>query len=147
MGWLRRTVNVFRPRRLDGEFDHALEFHRQMRLRRALDKGLRPEEAERETARRMGNLPLVKEQMRDARVVEWLESALWDLRHGVRLLRRDAGISALIVVVLTLGIGGTAAIFTLLKAKWLDPLPFRDAGRLVMVLENNGWDPSVSEFL
>jgi putative ABC transport system permease protein len=69
------------------------------------------------------------------------------LRHGLFLLRRGAGVSGLIVLVLALGIGGNAAVFTLLKAAFLDPLPYRDAGRLVTVTENNGWIPSVSEFL
>ena len=56
--------------------------------------------------------------------------------------------SGLIVAVLALGIGGTAAIFTLLKAAFLDPLPYRDAGRLVTIVKNNsGWAPSASEFL
>src|ERR1019366_10745933 len=78
---------------------------------------------------------------------EWLASCLRDLRHGVTLLWRDAGISGLIVLVLALGIGGNAAIFTLLKAAFLDPLPYRDAGRLVTIVEGNGWNASVSEFL
>src|SRR5882762_6940689 len=95
----------------------------------------------------MGNLSLAKEEMRDARIVSWLASSLQDLRHGVVLLHRDAGISALVVLVLVLGIGGNAAIFTLLKAAFLDPLPYRDAGRLVTVMENDGWVPSISEFL
>jgi hypothetical protein len=81
-----------------------------------------------------------------ARNVGWLESSVRDLRHGVVLLRRDANVSALIVLVLALGIGGNAAIFTLLKAAFLDPLPYRDAGRLVTIMENNGWIPSISEF-
>ena len=87
----------------------------------------------------MGDLPLVKEEMRDARIVGWLASSLRDLRHGVVLLHRDAGISALVVLVLALGIGGNAAVFTLLKAAFLDPLPYRDAGRLVTVMEKDGW--------
>ena len=95
----------------------------------------------------MGDLPLVKEEMRDARIVGWLASSLRDLRHGVVLLHRDAGISALVVLVLALGIGGNAAVFTLLKAAFLDPLPYRDAGRLVTVMEKDGWVPSISEFL
>jgi len=79
---------------------------------------------------------------------QWLESVLTDLRHGIVLLRRDAGVSSLIVGVLALGIGGNAAIFTLLKAAFLDPLPYRDAGRLVTVMENfANWIPSTSEFL
>jgi putative ABC transport system permease protein len=80
--------------------------------------------------------------------MRWLESVLADLRHGVMLLRRDAGVSSLIVLVLALGIGGNAAIFTLLKAAFLDPLPYRDAPRLVTIMENYGnWVPSTSEFL
>jgi len=79
--------------------------------------------------------------------IRWLSSALQDLRHGAVLLWRDAGVSSLIVVVLALGLGGTTAIFTLLKAAFLDPLPYRDADRLVTVVKDNGWNPSVSEFL
>ena len=77
----------------------------------------------------------------------WLVSSLQDLRHGAVLLRQDTTVSGLIVAVLALGIGGTAAIFTLVKAAFLDPLPYRDAARLVTVMENNGWVPTVSEFL
>ncbi len=76
-----------------------------------------------------------------------LESCLQDLRHGVLLLRRDAATSTLIVIVLALGIGGNAAMFTLLKAAFLDPLPYRDAGRLVTIVENDGWMASDSEYL
>ena len=79
--------------------------------------------------------------------IPWLASSLQDLRHGVVLLTRDAGVSGLVVGVLALGIGGTATMFTLLKAAFLDPLPYRDAGRLVTVVKNSGWAPSVSEFL
>ena len=77
----------------------------------------------------------------------WIQSAIRDLRHGAVLLWRDAGVSGLIVLVLALGIGGNAVVFTLLKAAFLDPLPYRDAGRLVTIKENNGWDPTVSEYL
>lgn len=86
--------------------------------------------------------------IRERHWMQWPESVLADLRHGILLLRRDAGVSALIVLVLALGIGGNAAIFTLLKAAFLDPLPYRDAGRLVTIMENfANWTPSTSEFL
>lgn len=147
MGLFRRLVNVLRPRHLNRDFDDELEFHRQMRLGKAREQGLSETEAELEAKRRMGNLPLVREEMRDARVIGWLASSLQDLRHGVVLLHRDAGISVLIVLVLALGIGGNAAIFTLLKAAFLDPLPYRDSGRLVTIMENNGSIASVSEFV
>jgi len=121
--------------------------HREMRLRRSREHGLSAPEAEDATSGRMGNLSLAKDEMRDARVVQWLASSLQDLRHGLVLLRRDPGVSALIVLVLALGIGGNAAVFTLLKAAFLDTLPFHDAGRLVTIIENDGWIPTVSEFL
>ncbi|HYL78059.1 MAG TPA: ABC transporter permease [Bryobacteraceae bacterium] len=79
-------------------------------------------------------------------MLQLLTSILHDLRHGVVLLRRDAGVSSLIVLVLALGIGGNAAIFTLLKAAFLDPLPYRDSARLVTIMESTGWMPSESEF-
>jgi len=94
----------------------------------------------------MGNLFATRDKMRERRVVEWLASSLQDLRHGLVLMRRDPGVSALIVLVLALGIGGNSAVFTLLKAAFLDRLPFRDAGRLVTIIENDGWIPTVSEF-
>ena len=73
---------------------------------------------------------------------------MWmDIRHGFVLLKRELGVSTLIILVLALGIGGNAAIFTLLKAAFLDPLPYRDAGRLVTIIENNGWIPSTAEFV
>lgn len=147
MALWRRLANVFRPARLDRDFDDELEFHRQMRLRQARSQGLDPAEAEQETNRRMGNQSIAKEEMRDARVIGWLASSVQDLRHGAVLLRRDAATSALIVLVLALGIGGNAAIFTLLKAAFLDPLPYRDAGRLVTINEVTGWIPNVSEYL
>ena len=79
--------------------------------------------------------------------IPWLASALQDLRHGSVLLWRDAGVSSLIVAVLALGLGGTAAIFTLLKAAFLDPLPYRDAERLVTITDDHGWSASASEFV
>ena len=76
-----------------------------------------------------------------------ISSVMHDLRHGFVLLRRDSGVSGLIVLVLALGIGGNAAIFTLLKAAFLDPLPYRDASRLITIMESTGWNPSDSEYL
>jgi putative ABC transport system permease protein len=147
MGVLRRLVNVLRPDRLQRDIDDELEFHREMGARKALDRGLSAEEARQETDRRIGNPAIVKEQMRDARVIGWLASSLQDLRHGFVLMRREAGVSALILLVLALGIGGNAAIFTLVKAAFLDPLPYRESGRLITIMEPNGFLPSTYDFV
>ena len=147
MALFRRILNMFRPERLDRELEEELEFHRQTSTARFRDRGLGATQAEMEARRRMGNVMVARDEMRDARVVGWLASSREDLRHGLFLLRRDPSVSGLIVLVLALGIGGNAAVFTLLKAAFLDPLPYRDAGRLVNIIENDGWIPTVSEFL
>ncbi len=146
MALLRRILNVFRPERLDREINEELEFHLQMLEGRFQDRGLNTDEAQTAAKRRMGNQMLAEDEMRDANVVGWLASIFQDLRHGLTLLRRDPGVSGLIILVLALGIGGNAAVFTLLKAAFLDPLPYPDAGKLVTVIEHNGWIPTVSEF-
>lgn len=146
MGLYRRLVNVFRPSRLDRELAEEIEFHREMRERRAREAGKPEPEARKEAIRKMGNVTLSQEQMRDARVVGWLSSCVRDIRHGIALLHRDRGVSAMIVAVLALGIGGNTAIFTIMKAAFLDPLPYRDAERLITITEVTGWNPSVSGY-
>jgi putative ABC transport system permease protein len=66
-----------------------------------------------------------------------LEDAVRDLRHGVRLLRRGPGFAAGALVTLALGIGATAAIFSVVRTVMLDPLPYRDPDRIVTVWETN----------
>jgi hypothetical protein len=113
MSLVRKLFNVFRRARLDRDLEDELEFHRQMRLRKALDQGLSLTSAEEVAKRRMGNLTLAREEMGDARVIGWLASSLQDLRHGAVLLKRDTGLSVLMILVLAIGIGGSATMFTL----------------------------------
>ena len=75
-----------------------------------------------------------------------MTSWIHDLRYSIKLVGRDRGTTSLIVLVLALGIGGASAVFTLLKAAFLDPLPYRDAARLVTIMENTGWIPTVTGF-
>src|SRR5215212_8822678 len=103
--------------------------------------------------RRFGNVTRVTGQMREVRVMIWLESLLQDARHGSRSLRQARLSTSAVIVMLALGIGANAAIFTLLNAVWLRPLPYRDAGRLVTLLDSYSKlgiresDPTVPEFL
>src|SRR5262245_25091040 len=66
-----------------------------------------------------------------------LEDAVRDLRHGARLLRRGPGFAAGALVTLALGIGATAAIFSVVRTVMLEPLPYRDPDRVVTVWETN----------
>lgn len=133
MSFFRRFRNALRPGSLDRDIDDELEFHRQMRISKAREKGLNPEEAEREAKLRIGNACLAKDGMRDARVVGWLASSLQDVRHGAVWRSRDAGISALIIFVLALGIGASTAMFSFIRPMLLDPFLYPRADRLVVI--------------
>jgi putative ABC transport system permease protein len=86
-------------------------------------------------------------------MTRWLESLLLDLRYGLRSLGRDRLATSAVVGMLTLGVGANVAIFTLLNAVWLRPLPYRDANRLVTLEDSftrlgvREATPTVPEFL
>lgn len=153
MSLLHRLRNLFRPGALDRELDEELRFHREMRTRKAIERGLDAVAAANETSRRMGNVGAAAEAMRDTREVAWLAGSLRDMRHGFTVMRREAGQTSLILAVLALGIGGNAAVFSILKAAFLDPLPFPHATRLVTLEDRFPLahvprvDPTIPEFI
>jgi putative ABC transport system permease protein len=73
----------------------------------------------------------------EGRSLPWLEDIRRDVRQAVRVLAANRGFALAAIVTLALGIGGTTAVFSLLDAVLLRPLPFRDPDRLVMVFEDN----------
>jgi predicted permease len=132
---LSRFVNLWRHRAVDRDLDDELTFHFEMRVEKNLRAGLDRAQAEAEARRHLGGRLRAKEGMREARIMVWLESLAADLVHGARLLRRRPALSALAIVTLSLGIGANAAIFTLLNALLLQPLPFHDPDRLMAVVD------------
>jgi predicted permease len=97
--------------------------------------GATPTEARRRAALQLGGLEQAKERVRGGRHGAWLDVAGRDIRYGLRQLRRDPGFSAIAIATLALSIGGITAIFSAFDTILLRPLPYADAGRLVMV-----WD-------
>ena len=83
----------------------------------------------------------LREAHRAERGVPWLEVVVRDLRLAVRTLRRDAGFTTFALLVMGLGLGGTATVYSLVNALMLRPLPLADAGRLAWV--GNGADDGV----
>jgi hypothetical protein len=152
MSVVSRFLNLFRSEALQHDLDAEVQFHLQKRIERNLFYGMSRAEAEAEAYRRFGNVARVTEDMREARVMTWLESLTQDFRYGFRSLWRARLSSSAMTVMLALGIGANTAIFTLINAIWLRPLPYQDADRLVTLLDSfktvgGEGDPTVPEFL
>lgn len=97
------------------------------------EKGLLPEEASYAARRAFGNEALIKDQTREAWGLVPFERLLRDLRYSFRQLARNPGFAAITVFTLALGIGSTTAIFSIFNATLLQPLPFKNPDRLVIL--------------
>ena len=122
MSWLSRLTNAFRSSRLDRDLDAELEFHIEARTDELIAKGATPEDAAREARRHFGNRLLLRESSRDAKLISWLESVFQDLRFGLRMLRKNAGVTAAAVLSLSLAIGACTAAFSLIDSVALAPV-------------------------
>lgn len=130
-----RLIALMRHRRMDQELDAEILAHLELAERDAIRSGLPPDEARREARRLFGGVTQVKEEHRDERSAQWLETFARDLRHGCALLARDPGFSLVTIGILALGIGANAAVFSLVDAVLLKPLPFPQPERVVRVWE------------
>ena len=123
------------------ELDEELRFHIEMETEKNVRAGMSATEARRRALRDFGGVESTKESHRDVRG-RWLEELVADSRYALRGLRRSPVLAGAAILTLALGIGANTTIFSAVNAVVLQPLPFREPGRLVMLWEKNpekGW--------
>ncbi|HEY7289720.1 MAG TPA: ABC transporter permease [Vicinamibacterales bacterium] len=146
-GWLMRIGGAAGLSHRDREIADELEGHLQLAVDDAVARGVAPEQARREALIGVGGVAQTVERYRDQRGLPWLDSLRQDLSYAVRTLIRNPGFAATAIVTIALGIGANSAIFSVVNAVLLRPLPFRGPDRLALIFTTvppNGqlWDVS-----
>jgi putative ABC transport system permease protein len=129
----RRVRGLVRAETIYREIDEEARFHIEMRIEENIRRGMSPDEARRDAERRFGNLTRMKERGYEVRGARWLETLSQDLRFGARMLWKKPAFTLIAITTLALGIGANTAIFTLVNAVFLQPLPLADPARLMSV--------------
>ncbi|HEY6402514.1 MAG TPA: ABC transporter permease, partial [Blastocatellia bacterium] len=129
-----RLRSLFRRARVEQELDEELRYHIERQIEEHIAKGMTPEEARYAALRAMGGVERRKEECRDTRRVRLIENLAQDLRYAIRTLFRNPVLSVVALLTLAIGIGSTTAIFSVVHALLLKPLPYPDSDRLVRLI-------------
>jgi putative ABC transport system permease protein len=131
-----RLRSIFRRAQVERELDEELRYHLERQIEEHIAKGMTPEEARHAALRAMGGVEQRKEDCRDMRRVRWIEDLAQDLRYAIRTLFRNPVFSVVTLLTLAIGIGSTTAVFSVVHALLLKPLPYPDSDRLVRLVVN-----------
>ncbi len=140
MRWWQRVrmamVTLFRRKQATERLSDELAFHLEQQVAENRAAGMSPEDARAAALRMFGNPTALRDEARSTWSWGALEKFWRDVRYGARTLSRTPGFTAMAVLVMALGIGATTSLFTIVQSVLLNPLPFKNPGKLVMVYEH-----------
>jgi putative ABC transport system permease protein len=132
-GWLIRLRTLFRRSRMERELDAELAFHLEMQTAQYVARGMSPIAARRAARQLFGGLEGIKEDVRDTWLTRLAETAVQDIRYGLRGLRKHGGYAVAVIATMALGIGANSAIFSVVNAVVLQPLPYERGDDLFLL--------------
>ncbi len=130
---LYRLRNLWRRQAREADLDAELQFHIETEAEEQIAAGLPADHARQAARRSLGNITLTKEDARTVWTWGSIERFLQDVRYAMRVLGRQRSFTATALATIVLIVGGTTAVFTLVHAVLLRPLPYPASGRLVIV--------------
>jgi macrolide transport system ATP-binding/permease protein len=139
VNWFGR---LFARRRLENDLDKELRFHLESQVAEKMQSGLPESEARSRTRLKFGGIEQIKEDCRESRETLWLEYLAQHIRFGLRQLRKSPGFTTIALLSLALGIGANTAVFTLVNAILLRPLPVHNPSELVLFGDGRSWGMS-----
>src|SRR4029077_7538933 len=130
------AARFFHRSQTERELEDELQSHIKLRADKLERSGLTRAEAERNARLEFGNPERLKEECRDMIAGNFLDILLQDLRFSARMLQKSPGFTLVVVLTIALGIGASTAIFTVVDATLLHPLPYPHADQLVRIVDD-----------
>ncbi|HKM89810.1 MAG TPA: ABC transporter permease [Candidatus Acidoferrales bacterium] len=138
--FVERLRTWLSPGRVEEEFSRELHSHLEMLEEENMRRGMEPEEARRAARIRLGGMAQLEEVNRELRGLPILKEVFSDARYGFRSLRKNPGFTAVAVLTLALGVGANTAIFSVVNAVLLKPLPYPNSEQLFFVFHERERD-------
>lgn len=134
---LERARFWFQRRRRTEDLDDEIQLHLDLRIQRNLEKGMSPGEARNSAIQVFGDATRIREEATSVWISIWFDHLWQDLRFGARWLKRSPAFTAVIVATLAVGIGVNTAMFSVVNAVLLQPLPYPTPERLIWIANSD----------